>query len=185
MSFLKSTEPDTTGGDQQVGDAPSFATASFLSGGTDGGDSGRSSGTDSGGFDPAIHVGRDSVNADGSYRRKRGRRPGSSSGSGNKRAATLSASVDALAGVLSVLHAGIAAATKTPELAIDNDDATTLAKATANVLAEFNIAPDPKVAAVIGLVIAAGSVYGPMGFNIRERKLREAKEKADQYTFQV
>ena len=169
-----STTPNDT--EQRVGDAPSFATAGFLTGGDDG-TSGGDSGGDSGGFDPAIHVSRDSINADGSYRRKRGRKPGAgnTANPGNRKKADHTASIDALSNILVVLHTGIAGATKTPEVAIDKDDADTLARATSNVLAEFNIAPDPKIAAVIGLVIAAGSVYGPMAVSIRLRKQAEAK----------
>jgi len=182
--FLKLGSGEPEGGSNAVGDAPSFSVAGFLSPdpGTSGDTSGGSGGTDSGGFDPAIHVGPDKRNADGSYTRKRGpRRAGNTSSSGNRKPANLQASVDALSGILVVLHSGIAAATKTPEIAIDADDAGTLAKATANVLAEFNIAPDPKIAAVIGLVIAAGSVYGPMAVSIRLRKQQEAKDRASQY----
>lgn len=178
--FGDGTSP-SEGENNRVGDEPSFATAGFLAGGNDG-TSGGDSGGDSGGFDPAIHVSRDSINADGSYRRKRGRKPGAgnSASTGSRKKADHTASIDALSNILVVLHTGIAGATKTPEIAIDKDDADTLAKATSNVLAEFNIAPDPKVAAVIGLVIAAGSVYGPMAVSIRLRKQAEAKATQDQ-----
>lgn len=179
MGFLSSGEPETT---DRVGDSPSFAVAGFLGGDTGGsGDnSGGDSGGDSGGFDPAIHVGPDKRNADGTYRKKRGRKPGNSSGSGNRKKADYSASVDSLAGVLMVLHAGISAATKTPELSIEQDDAQTLAKAAANVLIEFDITPDPKIAAIVGLVIAAGSVYGPIGVSIKLRRDQERKERLRQ-----
>lgn len=68
-----------------------------------------------------------------------------------------------------LVHVGIASATKTPELALAEDEATTLARASARVLEEFDIRPDPKIEAVIGLVIASASVYGPKVYFIRER----------------
>jgi len=47
-------------------------------------------------------------------------------------------------------------------------------------LAEFNITPDPKVAAIVGLVVAAGTVYGPMAVSIRMRKDAERKQRLQQ-----
>lgn len=181
MPFLggaTSAPTDGTSGDaERVGDSPSFSLGGFLSGATDGGTSGGGSGPDSDGFDPAIHSSRDSRNADGSFRRKRGRKAGSGASSSTRSKTSSAASVDALTNILVILHAGISTATKTPEIAIDNDDATTLAKATANVLAEFDITPDPKVAAIVGLVVAAGTVYGPMAVSIRMRKDAERKQR--------
>jgi len=181
MGFLTEREPDTTG---TVGDAPSFATAGFLTGDT--GDSGGSDSGDSGGgsgeFDPAIHAGRDKRNADGSYRKKRGRKPNSGTAPRNRTKADNQASVDALTNILVVIHTGIATATKTPEIAIEKDDAETLARATANVLAEFDITPDPKVTAIIGLIMAGGAVYGPMTYNIQTRRKQEALDKRAQQT---
>ena len=75
------------------------------------------------------------------------------------------------------MHVAVSKATKTPEIEIDSGDAQTLAAATANVLREFDITPDPKIAAVIGLIVAAGGVYGPMGVSIKLRKDKEARER--------
>lgn len=146
------------------------------SGGTgSGGDSG------SGGeqFDPRIHVDPAKRNADGSYTRKRGRKAGSqSSGAGApKKTPDLKASIDSLAKTLVVVHMGIANITGTPELVIDADESKLLANATANLLEQFDLKPDPKIQAVIGLVMAAGTVYGPRAYMIRVRKLQETQEK--------
>lgn len=81
-----------------------------------------------------------------------------------------------MARVLAIVHIGIAGATKTPELALEESEAEALANATANVLSEFDIRPDPKIEAVIGLVMVAGTIYGPRIYNIRERKKEERIE---------
>lgn len=138
------------------------------------------SGSDGGGsgeFDPAIHVGRDKLNADGSYRRKRGRRAGSTnSASGSKTRADLKASVDSLSNVLMIVHAGLAATLKTPEIALDEAESKALAGGVTNVLEQFDIRPDPKVEAVVGLIVAASSIYGPKVYLYRERKKAERAE---------
>jgi len=75
-----------------------------------------------------------------------------------------------------IVHAGLAAVTDTPEIAIDNDEGEMLAKASANVLAQFDIAPDPKTQAIIGLVMACGAVYAPRYMAIKMRKAQQEKE---------
>lgn len=130
-------------------------------------------------FDPAIHSGLDKRNADGTFRRKRGRKSGSGGPAQSKRGNN-STSVNSLASVLLVLHMGIASATKTPELALDESEANSLAQATANVLNEFDIQPNPKVEAIIALGIVAGSIYGPRAYVINERiKGRKNNESSD------
>jgi len=52
-------------------------------------------------------------------------------------------------------------------------EADALANAAANVLIEFDIQPNPKVQAIVGLVMTAGSIYGPRVYLIRERKKGE------------
>lgn len=161
--------------------APSDAgtVANFLSLGGPAGSSGSGDGGDGGGFNPDIHLSPDKRNADGSFRKKRGRKPGNTStNSRSGRKADYSTNLESLTTVLAIVHAGLASATKTPELALDDDDAGALAKAAANVLIEFDIQPNPKVQAVVGLVMTAGAVYGPKVYMIRERK-REAKESKD------
>lgn len=138
---------------------------------SDGGNGGSDSGDD---FDPAIHIGRDKRNADGSYRRKRGRRAGNSAPNQRRTKADSSASVESLTRILTVLHVGIAAATKTPEMVLEDVEAKALANATAEVLAQFDIRPDPRIEAVIGLCVVAGGIYGPRAYLIRERRKEEA-----------
>lgn len=87
-------------------------------------------------------------------------------------------SIDALSRVLVIVHAGLASASKTPELNLGEDDANSLAMATANVLEQFNIKPDPKIEAIVGLVVVAGTVYAPKLIMVRERLKEERASKA-------
>lgn len=76
---------------------------------------------------------------------------------------------------MSIVHIGVATVSKTPELKLEDDEAELLAKSTAVVLDEFDVRPDPRVEAIIGLVTAAGSIYAPRVYLIRERKKLEKK----------
>jgi len=82
-----------------------------------------------------------------------------------------------LSDTLKLVHLGIAGVTKTPELELDDDDAKTLSKAVSNVLEEFDIRPDPKAQAVVGMIVACGMVYGPKLALIKMRVDDERKEK--------
>lgn len=174
-------------GDNAENTSGDFGTASvapFLKpddgGGSDGGTSGGNSGdVDSNGdrFDESIHVDRDKRNADGSFRKRRGRKPNSAP-SGNRARSSNKASIEALTRALAIVHLGIASATKTPEIALEDEEAQTLASAVNNVLIEFDIRPDPKSEAIFGLVVAAGSIYGPRVYLVRERKKQERKDNA-------
>ena len=136
-------------------------------------------------FDASIHSGRDKLNADGSYRKKRGRRAGSGqSATSNQRVKAkpdLQASVDALSQTLMIVHAGIASVTKINELAIGKQESDALATAVANVLAEFDVTPDPKVQAIVGLVVTAGTIYGPPMYLYNER-MKASKKKPEVVT---
>lgn len=158
-----STDSGTTG------DAPGIGSdANFLAFGSgDGSGSGSAER-----FDPSIHAGPDKRNADGSYRRKRGRKAGA--GNRNSRPSDNSASVETLSRLLTIVHLGIATVTKTPELNLDQGEADSLAMASANVLEQFDIRPDPKIEAVIGLVTTAGVIYGSKVYMIKARKKEES-----------
>lgn len=75
-----------------------------------------------------------------------------------------------------IVHAGLAAVSKVPEIAIDGEEGQMLAQASANVLAQFDIAPDPKVQAIIGLVMACGVVYAPRVIMFKARMEQQRKE---------
>lgn len=152
---------DAGGGNSEATDTS--GTPAFLGGG--GSDSGEQ-------FDPAIHSGPDKRNADGSYRKKRGRKPNSAAG-GSKRQTNNQVGIDALTSMLAIVHVGLASVTKTPELELDDKEAASLAGAVANVMTEFDITPDPKIQAVLGLVTVSGMIYGPRIYLIRERRSAE------------
>jgi len=141
-------------------------------------------------FDPERHIGIDRTNADGSYRRKRKRKGGGNSESRataaprSKTKADHSASIDALTNTLIIVHAGLASVTKIKELEIDPTEGKSLAVALANVLAEFDIQPDPKVQAIVGLVVAGASIYGPRMYLYNERMKAEKAKRVPQ-NFQV
>jgi hypothetical protein len=60
-----------------------------------------------------------------------------------------------------------------------------LAKAAANVLEQFDITPDPKTQAIIGLVMACGAVYGPRALVYSRRKAGERKAETTEGTAAV
>lgn len=60
---------------------------------------------------------------------------------------------------------------------IDEAEGRMLAEASANVMEQFDLKPDPKTQAIIGLVMAAGTVYGPRAVIIQMRKAQERAEK--------
>lgn len=67
----------------------------------------------------------------------------------------------------------IAGFTKTPEIALEKDDANRLAKAMAEVAVYYPANIDPKTLAWVNLLMAAGTVYGPMVFLVAERRRAE------------
>jgi len=78
----------------------------------------------------------------------------------------------------------LASVTKIEELSLDQTEGKTLAVALANVLAEFDIQPDPKVQAIVGLVVAGASIYGPRMYLYNER-IKAEKAKRTNQSFQV
>lgn len=160
-----------------VGERAGFLSFGTSSGNASGSGANRGSGgdVDSAGtrFDPSIHSGPDKLNRDGTFRKKRGRKAGTGSGANRGKASDYSASLDAFTGMLAIVHVGLAGVTKTPELVLEEDEAKSLAMASANVLEQFDITPDPRVTAVLGLVTTCGMIYGPRVYLIRERKKEE------------
>lgn len=142
-----------------------------------GGNSGGSGEPDEFRFDPERHVSPDKQNADGSFTRKRGRKPngGTSTRSGSRKKGSNSASVEAVSRMLGMVHLGLAASTKTPELMLEDAEAMALSTAILNVADQFDFRPDPKIEVTIGLIITAATIYGPRAYNIRER-LKKEKE---------
>ena len=182
FSFDTGGEPSSIGGEHApaggIGDTTGdeFGAVDLGSNGGDGG--GNSGELDAAGnpFDPAIHSG--GRNGNGEWRKRRGRKSaGSASPRVGGKKASHSASLDALTGTLVIVHAGLASATKVPEIAVDETEARVLATAVSDVLEQFDIQPDPKIQAIVGLVIAAGSIYGPRMYLVRERQKTAKREK--------
>lgn len=169
-----------SGGNGGVIVGPSIDPATLANGGSDSGSDSGGNGTDE--FDPAIHIGRDKRNSDGSYRRKRGRKAGSGSTGKASAGSDLKGAVESLSATLVMLHLGIASATKSSELVIDKEEADLLSRATVNVLEQYDIRPDPKLQAMFGLIVAAGTVYGPRAFLIQKRRADERAAKARNIT---
>lgn len=137
---------------------------------------------DSGGgdytFDPDVHISITKRNANGTYRRKRQRKGTRGERTSSHRSkADISASIEGLSKTLMVIHIGLAEMTKTPELSLQQPESDALANSIANLLSEFDITPDPKVQAVIGLLMIGGMIYGPRMYLIRERLKNTDKPK--------
>lgn len=129
-------------------------------------------------------------------RRKRGRRPGSASPAApapspasapkaaKAKAGDRSAmAVEMLAAQFQILNMGIAFVTKFPDWNLTDSEAKQMASATEKVMEQFDYVPDPKVAAVLGLVTTTGMIYGPRVYLYRKhiatkqterRQMREA-----------
>lgn len=166
---------DDTGGSELGVNAisPEFLTGDT---GDNGNDNGGSGGSDSGEldangerWDARKHSEPAKRNADGSWRRKRGRGASSASSARSGRKAHNQAGIEAVTRALAIVHLGISKATQIPEIELDDEDAHNLGEATVNVLNEFDIRPDPKIEAIFGLIVAAGSIYAPKYILYRKR----------------
>lgn len=160
-SEFAGTEPSVDGTTGPVNPAT-------LTGGSASGGSGGSGGDEE--FDPAIHSGRDKINTDGTFRRKRGRKAG-----GNSAKNSHPVNIAGIESVLLSMHAMMAAGLQAPEMAIEADEAKMLAEAVAEVQRHYPMVIDPRVMAWVNLVSAAGMVYGPRVYMIRKRKIAEAE----------
>ena len=149
-----------------------FDFGSDATGGGNGGDSGQ--GGSGGNFDPAAPLG---YKADGTPRKRRGRKPGSAAGIGGQKASRVPA-VDAIAGTLYSIH-GLLAAAVAPELMLSEDEANKLAKATAQVAEVSNWDIDPRALAWSNLTMTAIAIYGPRALHIYARVQYERRRKTD------
>jgi hypothetical protein len=79
--------------------------------------------------------------------------------------------------MLGFVHLGLAGVTRCPEFAdISEAENKALASATANVLEVFDIRPDPRIEAVVGLCVTASTIYGPRVYLAYNRKKKADKE---------
>lgn len=167
--------PTDNGGKTNEPVDPATAVGGIGSGDSGGSDSGGI--TDSAGtrFDPREHIHPDKRNADGSFRRKRGRK----SGSGNRSKAQVYSDIEKSAEMLTrglmIFHSSLAVMTKTPELMLEEEEAKGLSESGLTLLSLYDIRPDPKIEAAIIFASQVGLVYGTRIVAIKNRKAKEAK----------
>ena len=155
-------------------------TGEFIDPAAAAGNSGDGGITDSAGnrFDPTIHSSPDSRNADGTFRRKRGRKSG---GSNTKSRASVQGDIKETAIFLTqglmLFHTSLAAMTGTPELILEEAEAKAVSESTLTLAAMYDLTPDPKLQAMLNLAIILGTTYGTRYIAIRARKAQEKEEK--------
>lgn len=130
-------------------------------------------------FDGTIHSSPDSRNADGTWRRKRGRKSGSGSGSKSRSQiqGDIKETAQFLAQGLLLFHTSMAAMTSTPELILEEGEAQGLAESGLTLAAMYDITPDPKLQAAILFASQCGMIYGTRIFAIKARRAQEREEK--------
>ncbi len=123
--------------------------------------------------------------ADGTPRKKRGRKPGqtasvvSTTNKVPKRGDKTGMAVEMLAAQFQILNTGIAFLTKFDDFKLEDSEAMQMANATANVMEQFDYTPDPKVAAVLGLVTTTSMIYGPRLYLYRSHTKKIAEQKKE------
>lgn len=113
-------------------------------------------------------------NADGSPRKKRGRKAGSgSSGTTSKNPL----SVSGIEALLFSTHAILSAALNTPELELEKIESQALAEATANVARHYPTSISAKTIDWCALATCLGLTYGPRVVLVRNRLAKERERK--------
>lgn len=150
----------------------------FDGGGGDSG-SGSGSGNDSGSAAEDDGYERDAgggykFNRDGTRRRKRGRKPGSSGGSHKSESKNV-LKTGGIEKILLSMHGMAAAFSNTPELALDPDEGKKLAEGFAEVAQFYDFGMTPEQAAWANFAMIAVPIYGSRIFVIWQRlKLERA-----------
>lgn len=123
--------------------------------------------------------------ASGKPRRKRGRKSGGNIGgtgtaskNGTRNNKNIKEGLDTLSKTLMIVHMGIASYTKFDGFNIEEKEADALSASIANVMEQFDWTPDPKFAAIAGLVTTGATIYGPRIYMYTEHvKATKAKAK--------
>ena len=138
-------------------------------------DRGVDSGAGSGGsggeaIDPAAIGGDDSaaVVAEGTEQKRRGRKPGQKTRKNEKLDLT-----ETLKTSLIFAHIGLAIGTRTPELALSEEQAKAMAVATADVLQYYDTQIPAKTMAWVNLAMCCGGIYFEKTTAVVERKRAE------------
>lgn len=80
--------------------------------------------------------------------------------------------------ILLSTHAMLAGMTRTPEFALDQKEAKSVAEALANVSRHYDVSVSAKALDWTNLIMALGMVYGTRVFAIRNRRMNERAERA-------
>lgn len=119
--------------------------------------------------------------ADGTPRRKPGRKPGAGNSGRSSATATKPAKrangVNGLEKLLLSIHTIAAIKLETPELAIDNSEAAMLANAINAVQEHYGFDVPPEIAIWVNLATALGTVYGPRVISITARRKKNKPNK--------
>lgn len=115
-------------------------------------------------------------NADGSPRRKRGRKGTGSGSSGS--ASKNPVSVSGIEALLFSTHAILSAALHTPELALEKTESQALAEATANVARHYPTSISAKTIDWAALATCLAFTYGPRAVMIRQRLDAEREQRS-------
>lgn len=123
------------------------------------------------------------LKSDGTPRKKRGRKPGtsgsgkpsgqSSNGTGKSNSQTVKQGLETLSQTLLIVHMGLANLMQFKGMELEKAESDALASSIANVMEQFDFAPDPRFTAIAGLVTTGATIYGPRIYLYRE----DAKEK--------
>jgi hypothetical protein len=128
-------------------------------------------------------------NADGSPRKKRGRKSsgggGNSARSGNtgqRKAKGSAVSVTAIEQALTGIHVALAIMAKAPELALEPDESKPLAESLAELSKHFPM-PDisEKAIAIVAVCVVASKVYIPKAILIKQRMAAEKATNVTQF----
>lgn len=115
-------------------------------------------------------------NADGSPRKKRGRKAGSGSGSSGTTSKN-PLSVSGIEALLFSTHAILSAALNTPELELEKIESQALAEATANVARHYPTSISAKTIDWCALATCLGLTYGSRVVLVRNRLAKERERK--------
>lgn len=76
------------------------------------------------------------------------------------------------------MHGLLAGITKTPEFALDQNEAKELAQAVGNVSRHYDVSASAKTVDIANLIMVCGMVYGSRILAVRARKTNEKKKAA-------
>ena len=123
------------------------------------------------------------LKSDGTPRKKRGRKRGtggssqpnrqSGNGTGKSNSQTVKQGIETLSQTLLIVHMGLANLMKFKGMELEKAESDALASSLANVMEQFDFAPDPRFTAIAGFVTTGATIYGPRVYLYRE----DAKEK--------